>query len=473
MDFIEGDMDRPVVVASLYNGADLPPFSAGVDAGVNHAGMLSGMHSQNLEDGGYNQWVVDDTQAQLRLRLASSTAASQLNLGYLIHQLPTSAQRGAYRGLGFEWRSDGWGVLRGAEGVLLSTTARNGQGSSVTSTQMDAAESLAQLNAAQALTETLTQAATHQAALTSQAANSAQLDLIKAIDPKQQGKYSGTVNGQQAQKASPGSRTLDTAQPVEKFASPVILVDSASTLNLASPASTTVFAGGHVHWTTQADTHWAAAHTFAAVSGNATTLFTHSGGIQAFAANAPLSIQAHTDGLEILADQDITIISVNDHIEIKAKQKITLQAGQSSITLEGNNITFACPGAFTVKGGQHSFEGASAQAAELENLPTSENAKNWIETSLRGYDGKFMRDIAYELKFPDGTMRSGNLDGSGQERQEAVPWGDAKVTYKNKPSARDLDRPLFDQLLALTEPLIAEEEKRFASTGQPGNKDNT
>ncbi len=40
VDFIEGDMDRPVVVAQLYTGADLPPFSAGVDSGANHPGMV-------------------------------------------------------------------------------------------------------------------------------------------------------------------------------------------------------------------------------------------------------------------------------------------------------------------------------------------------------------------------------------------------------------------------------------------------
>ena len=42
VDFIEGDIDRPVVVAQLYTGSDTPPFAAGVDSGVNHAGVLSG-----------------------------------------------------------------------------------------------------------------------------------------------------------------------------------------------------------------------------------------------------------------------------------------------------------------------------------------------------------------------------------------------------------------------------------------------
>ncbi|WP_426105950.1 hypothetical protein [Massilia sp. TSP1-1-2] len=61
VDFIEGDMDRPVVVAQLYTGSDAPPFAAGIDSGVNHAGVLSGIHSHNFDGSGFNQWQLDDT----------------------------------------------------------------------------------------------------------------------------------------------------------------------------------------------------------------------------------------------------------------------------------------------------------------------------------------------------------------------------------------------------------------------------
>jgi type VI secretion system secreted protein VgrG len=369
VDFLEGDIDRPVIVAQLYNGADTPPFAAGVDSGVNHAGVLSGIHSHNFDKRGYNQWQLDDTPGQLRTRLATSCAATQLNLGYLIQQAPPSAHRGSYRGSGFELRTDAWGVVRGGEGVLLSTSARARQGSGVASTQMDTAEAMSLFKGAKALSERLTEAAAQQQALFSKDAEKAQADFIEQIDPKAKGKFAGAVNGQQAAKAKGGGRELDAGQPVEKFGSSIVLMDSAASINWATPASTVIYAGQQLHWTTQSDLHMAAAHTVSSVAANAANLFAHSGGIQAIAGNGPVSLQAHTDQLEILADQSITVISVNDSIEIKAKEKIVLQAGQSSITLDGGNITFACPGKFTVKGGQHLFDGGSSTSAPLEALP--------------------------------------------------------------------------------------------------------
>jgi type VI secretion system secreted protein VgrG len=371
VDFIEGDMDRPVIVAQLYTGSDPPPFAAGVDSGVNHAGTLSGIHSQNFDQGGYNQWQLDDTPGQVRTRLATSTGATQLNLGYLIHQSPASAERGSYRGAGFELRTDAWGVLRGGEGVLLSTSERSAQGSGVTSTQMDVTEAVSLFKGAQALSRTLSDAAAQQQALVSKDAAQAQADFIERIDPKAKGKYAGAVNGQAAAKAKRGSRELDTDQPVEKFGSSIVLMDAAASINWATPASTVIYAGQQLHWTTQSDLHMAAAHTISSVAGNAANFFTHSGGIQAIAANGAVSVQAHTDQLEILADKSITVISVNDSIEIKASRKIVLQAGQASITLQDGDITFACPGSFSVKGSQQMFDGGSRAAASFSSLPSA------------------------------------------------------------------------------------------------------
>jgi type VI secretion system secreted protein VgrG len=422
VDFIEGDIDRPVVVAQLYTGADPPPFAAGVDSGVDHAGVLSGIHTLNFDGSGYNQWQLDDTPGQLRMRLATSSAAAQLNLGYLVRQDPGSVRRGAWRGSGFELRTDAWAVLRGAEGVLLSTQSRPARGSGVTSTHMDAAEALSGFKAARALSEALGQAAAAQQALSSKEAAQALADIIDKIDPQAKGKYEGAVNGQTALKPKSGSREPDAGQPVEKFGSSLVLMDAAASINWATAASTVVYAGQQLHWTTQSGLHMTAGRTFSAVAGNAASFFTHAGGIQAISANGPVSLRAHTDRLEILADREVTVVSVNDGIEIKAKDKIVLQAGQSAVTLEGGDITFACPGTFSVKGGQHVFDKGRSLPAELVKLPDSR--QRIYKERLRAIDaitGTPVSNLSYKILFQDGTYVFGKTDSEGKTENVSTP----------------------------------------------------
>jgi type VI secretion system secreted protein VgrG len=82
-----------------------------------------------------------------------------------------------------------------------------------------------------------------------------------------------------------------------------------------------------------------------------------------------VSLRAHTDELKLLADQSVTITSVNDEIRISANSKIELIAGQSGITLEGGNITVTTPGSFAVKGATHGFLGAGARRRVCRPCP--------------------------------------------------------------------------------------------------------
>jgi type VI secretion system secreted protein VgrG len=162
--FVGGDIDQPVVVNQLHNDCDLPPYSAGVDSGVNHPGVLSGLSANSLTGADALSWVLDDAMGQSRMRLLSSAGGSELGLGHLIQQAGSGANRGAWRGSGFEARTAAWVTLRAAEGLLVSASTRAQQGTSVASTQMDAAEATAQIKAAQGLGGTLGDAAAQQLA---------------------------------------------------------------------------------------------------------------------------------------------------------------------------------------------------------------------------------------------------------------------------------------------------------------------
>jgi type VI secretion system secreted protein VgrG len=369
--FIEGNVDRAVITGQLHNGVDAPPFPAGVDAPAGDVGVLSGIQTGNFNGSAGNQWQLDDTPGQLRTRLATSHAASELHLGHLVEQAVGSGTRGAPRGSGFELRTDAWATLRGAQGVLLSTSARPLSGSGVTSTQMDAQEAVALLKGGAALNDALKQSLAQHQALGSVDAGSAQATCIKGADPRQAGKYAGPVNGQVASKARTGARELDDSQPVERFDAPVVLFDAAAAMNWATAGAQVISAGQQVHWTTQADVHIAAGKTCSAVAGGSASLFTHAGGLQVIAANGPVSVQAHTAGLEMIADKEVEVLSVKEVIAVRAKTKIVLQAGESSITLDGGDITFACPENFSAKGGKKMFDMGASGDAPLSPLPTT------------------------------------------------------------------------------------------------------
>nr|BAB32758.1 hypothetical protein [Pseudomonas resinovorans] len=159
--FINGDIDRPIIFKALYNGrgeggvaptpggapgqsnlavyakandqrpsaeanlagGNSPAWHGGGGGETQHrnAAALSGFKTQGFDGQGHNQLVFDDSDQQGRIQMATTQAHSQLNLGHLIHQ--AGNYRGSFRGQGFELRTDAYGAVRAAKGLLLSTYA--------------------------------------------------------------------------------------------------------------------------------------------------------------------------------------------------------------------------------------------------------------------------------------------------------------------------------------------------------------
>ena len=370
VEFIEGDIDRPMVAGVLYNGQDAPPFAAGEDSGVNHPGVISGWHTHGLDGDGFNQWVMDDATAQLRMRLHCSYTLAEVGLGHLIAQNPSGAQRGRYRGAGFEGNTQGWGALRAASGLLISTSARAGTCGSAQGSQMDAHEATAQLKAARDLGQRLSDAASAQGAqaLTSHQAGQALEKTTQAIDPTQDGQHKAALNGQANTHDPQGARTGST--PVSRFDQPHVVLDTPAALLQASDADLAHLAGQDLSWVAQGDVQHSAAHTSQLISAETTSLYTHQGGMQIKAANGKVSLRAHTDELKLQAQDAIQILSVNGEIRIQAKDKIELIGADSSLVLEGGNITMSTPGSWAAKGAMKEMKGGGSRAAKLGNLPS-------------------------------------------------------------------------------------------------------
>jgi len=413
VDFVEGDLDRPLIVGQLHNGQDALPWPAGVDSGANHPGTLSG-----------SPW-------------------SELSMGHIIGHGAQSSQRGAWLGSGFYAHTEGWASVRAAEGVLLSTTTRAGTYGSAQSTQLDAQEAIAQLKGAQQLGQALGDAAQAQGAmkLTSHGTgtNDALQGLIESIDPQHQGKHASEkkANGREP-----------SADPVEQFAKPYVVMDTPSSAVFTSPAMLAMFSGQDTSLAAQGDVHAVAAHTASWVSGQTTSIYTHQGELQTIAANGDLSLRAHTDQLEILADKDITIISVNDEITITASKRIEIVGGDSKVVLDGSNIDFVTPGKFTVKAATHDWAGGASGAAVLPSLPVdlSKLKPNDLLLDYQHSNGEAVQGAPYEVTFSDGSKRSGTLDSSGRALLNGVPTGVATVKYgedaRRNPEGSDTSNPL-------------------------------
>jgi type VI secretion system VgrG family protein len=379
VEYTHGDIDQPVVVGQLYNGRAAPPFAAGENSDANHPGTLSGVQTQGLDGRNASRWVLDDASGQLRHSLSHTLTDSRLDLGYLIAQQDN--RRFGYRGEGFELGSRGWTVVRAGEGLLLSASARpQGQ-----STQMDAAGANGQLAAASATARRLDTAAS-QAKATGLDANTAQSDLHRALDPAQDGKYAGSVNGQSTTK--PAGAKRNGGAPVERFAEPAVLIESPERLAFTTPESAAVFAGRHLHLTAQRDAHLAAGATLGAAAGDGVGLYAVAGGLKTIANHGPLSIEAHADALQVLADKSVTVASAGGQLKVLAKEAVVLKAGQCTVSLKGGGVTLSCPGSFTVKSASHAFMGPASKPAALEALPSGRMGEIQGHTEIIAkYDG--------------------------------------------------------------------------------------
>jgi type VI secretion system secreted protein VgrG len=346
VEFLEGDPDQPLVTGVIHNAARMPSSFSGA-AALPADAALSGFKSQEHHGGQYNELLFDDTPGQVRAKLSSEHGKTQLNLGYLTH--PRSNGQAEPRGEGFELRTDQWGAIRAAKGLLLTTA---GQAQAVGGA-LDREEIIACLKQALELAQSLT---TH--AQDAQAANAADERTPSGVVLKPQElqlKHSqglGTGANDEADNSDPSANHL--------------LLHSPAGVAIASPKSVTQAAGQHLDAVARQNLQLTSGEQSHLHAGTGIRAYAHAGGVHLIAHQGKVLLQSQQADTVINAQQAMHLSASQQHVLIEAKQHITLvEAGGAYLKLAGGNIELGMPGSFIVKAANYQFTGPGQKSVSL------------------------------------------------------------------------------------------------------------
>ena len=445
VDFLEGDIDRPVVIGCLYNGRGQPdaqhnqvaqgagaaignaaPWFPGESGGHAHPAVLSGFKSQAMRDsqggaGAYNQLVFDDSAGQSRVVLQrhgkAHDGSAELNLGHLRHQSDNGRLGPA--GFGAELKTAHSAAVRAGQGMLLSSDARRGGSGS----QLDAREAQGQIEESNQLQIGLaTQAQKHNAKLKGEP-EPAELAALKEF-------------GHSLEVVSSVAAGADGQGKVNAYLEPHLQLSSPAGIVAGTPANAVLAAGTTGSVSAAQDVNVVAQGNALTTVSAGISLFTYGKaankakpnqevGLRLHAASGKLSSQSQSGMTSIVADKAVTFASVAKTVAISAPKKHVLLTAQGAyIKLEGGNIEVHAPGKVDFKASKKELAGPLSMAGVDLAMKVAElNIRRDLEIEYVDADGNVLKDEPVALKFSNGAEKTATLDASGKAILKNVPLG--------------------------------------------------
>ncbi|RIX73251.1 DUF2345 domain-containing protein [Acidovorax cavernicola] len=241
-------------------------------------------------------------------------------------------------------RTDGHGVLRAQDGMLITTEGRPDAARHA----KDMGETTQRLMTAQDQHDALAEAAqVHKAQ-----EQGVDQDLVQKALKAQ----NDAICGEEARQKDGRFPELDE---------PHLVLASPAGIEASTPGSIHLHTGEHAAFTSQGHTSISTAKRWLASAAEGIRAFTHKKGIRLIASEDPIEIQAHRDEVVLVAHKDVVIKSVEGELHIAAKKKVVIIGGGSYSEWSESGIQHGTAGTWQEHAALHAQVGPMSRPLSL------------------------------------------------------------------------------------------------------------
>lgn len=383
--WLDSNPDHPIVTGRVFNGDNMAPWD------LPSQSALSGIRSSELKGasagGRNNHLLMDDTSGQIQAVLSSDHQRSQLSLGYLTRVLGTPGRKD-YRGEGYELRTDGWGALRAAKGILVTTWGQSLQDAG--NTQQDNAEGADTLRAILDSAETRSQAA--------------------AMASEQRGDKAHSHRGLESQKAL-HENSWSLSKPIVFISSPEgVATSTPKSIVHAAGEDLGSYAVGNLDMTAGKVMSFSAAHGI--------QQHVERGGISTAVSHGDYHVHVQDGKTELVSQKGITIEAKSGDITLKTKGGSIVLTESGEILIKGAKETHEIAGTLELGAAKVVNTGSVAAPATANfwgKMNVGKFSQQLVLASVLHKVGGKAAQYAYKIVSKDGAvLKTGKLDDEGK-----------------------------------------------------------
>ncbi len=162
---------------------------------------------------------------------------------------------------------------------------------------------------------------------------------------------------------------------IAKFNQNLMLLTSPAGIALSTIRDIHLSADGQVNNVAQGSIHFSTQNNLIAHAKNKVSLFAATDDMKLITGKGKFEVQAQNNVMDLIARNDIQIISTEDTIYLIASKEIKLIGGSSLVQINNSSIFSKTGGKFEVKSGQQIFTSGAKVEANTPNLPPEPKVK--------------------------------------------------------------------------------------------------